>query len=103
MNAVNGKQSFDKRIKGRKPYSGHIFFAAKNGFNEGRLENYSPSGLFVRTKATLSIGEIVTIALPYLKTKQAKFQGQVLWRNHEGVGIELFKKRSVWHDYIRLH
>jgi hypothetical protein len=26
-----------------------------------------------------------------------------LWSNGEGVGIELFKKRSVWHDYIRLH
>ena len=103
MNAVNGKQRFDKRIKGRKPYSGHIFFAAKNGFNEGKLKNYSPSGLFIKTKATLSIGEVVTLALPYLKAKQAKFQGQVLWSNREGVGIELFKKRSDWLDYIRLH
>ena len=103
MKGMNGKQSFDKRIKGRRPYSGLIFFAAKNGFNEGRLENYSPSGLFIKTKASLSVGEIVTIALPYLKAKRAKFQGQVLWSNGEGVGIELFKKRSVWHDYIRLH
>ncbi len=53
MNVVNGKQNFDKRIKGRKPYSGHIFFAAKNGFNEGRLENYSPSGLFIKNKGDL--------------------------------------------------
>jgi len=103
MRIANRKIKINKRFNQRKPYSGHIFFVSKNGFNEGRLENYSPSGLFIRTKATLSIGEIVTIALPYLKTKQAKFQGQVLWRNHEGVGIELFKKRSVWHDYIRLH
>ena len=103
MNGVNAKQSFDKRVKGRKPYSGHIFFATKNGFNEGRLENYSPSGVFIKTKASLSIGEVVTIALPYLKAKQAKFQGQVLWRNREGVGRELFKKRNDWLDYIRLH
>ena len=103
MNGVNGKQSFEKRIKGRKPYSGHIFFAAKNGFHEGRLKNYSPSGLFIKTRASLSIGEIITIALQYLKTKQAKFQGQVLWSNREGVGIELFKKRNDWYDYIRMH
>ncbi len=103
MNIVNGKQNFEKRIKGRKPYSGNIFFTANNGFHEGRLQNYSPSGLFIRTKASLSIGEIITIALPYLKAKQVKYQGQVLWSSREGVGIELFKKRNVWRDYIRLH
>jgi hypothetical protein len=103
MNVVNGKQSLENRIKGRKPYSGHIFFATKNGFHEGRLENFSPSGLFIKTNAPLSIGEIITIALPYLKSKQAKYQGQILWGNHEGFGIELFKKRNGWHDYIRLH
>jgi hypothetical protein len=103
MNLANGKQSFEKRIKKRKPYAGHILFAAKNGFHEGMLKNYSPSGLFIKTGASLSIGEIITIALPYLKTKQAKHQGQVLWRNREGVGVELFKKRNDWYDYIRLH
>jgi len=103
MNVANGKQSLENRIKGRKPYSGHIFFATKNGFHEGRLENFSPSGLFIKTNAPLSIGEIITIALPYLKSKQAKYQGQILWGNHEGFGIELFKKRNGWHDYIRLH
>ena len=103
MNGVNRKQSFEKRIKGRKPYSGHIFFTAKNGFNEGSLKNYSASGLFIKTKASLSVGEIIIIALPYLNAKQAKYQGQVLWSNREGVGIELFKKRNVWYDYIRLH
>jgi Tfp pilus assembly protein PilZ len=103
MNVMNGNQSFENRTKGRKPYSGPIFFATKNGFHEGRLENFSPSGLFIKTNAALSIGEIVTIALPYLNAKQAKYQGQVLWNNREGVGIELFKKRGGWNDYIRLH
>jgi len=102
MNEMNEKQSFENRVKGRKPYSGPIFFATKKGFHEGRLENFSPSGLFIKTNASLSIGEIITIALPYLNAKQAKYQGQVLWNNREGVGIELFKKRNGWHDYIRL-
>ena len=103
MNGQNGKQSFEKRTKVRKPYSGHIFFTAKNGFNEGRLKNYSPSGLCIKTKASLSIGEVIIIALPYVKAKQAKYKGQVLWSNRECVGIELFKKRNDWYDYIRLH
>lgn len=103
MNLVNGKQIFEKRIKGRKSYTGHILFAAKNGFHEGRLKNYSSSGLFIKTRASLSIGEIITIALPYLKAKQAKLKGEVLWSNREGVGIELFKKRNDYYDYIRVH
>jgi hypothetical protein len=100
---MNGKQSIEKRIKGRRPYSGPIFFTTENGFHEGRLKNYSPSGLFIRTKASLFRGEIITIALPYLKAKQVKYQGQVLWSNREGIGIELFKKHNPWGDYIRLH
>ena len=103
MKIVNQKNSLDKRIKPRKPFSGNIFFTSKNGFYEGRLNNFSRYGLFIETTACLCVGEIITIALPYLKAKRAKFQGQVLWSNGEGVGIELFKKRSVWHDYIRLH
>jgi hypothetical protein len=100
---MNRQQSFEKRIKGRRPYSGPIFFTTENGFHEGRLKNYSPSGLFIKTKASLFRGEIITIALPYSNAKQAKYQGQVLWSNREGIGIELFKKRNPWGDYIRLH
>ena len=103
MNVIKGKQNMEKRLKGRKPYSGNIFFVAKNGFHEGRLKNYSHSGLFIKTNASLSIGELITIALPYSNATQAKTKGQVLWRNREGVGIELFKKRNDWYDYIRLH
>ena len=34
---------------------------AKNGFNEGRLKNFSRTGLFIDSKARLSVGEIITI------------------------------------------
>jgi PilZ domain len=102
MNLSRSKKNLEKRIKMRKPYSGHIFFTTKKGFHEGKLKNFSPSGLFIRTKASLSIGEIITIALPFSKANQAKYQGQVLWSNRDGVGIELFKKRNDYEDYIRL-
>ena len=84
-----------KRINQRKPYSGHIFFVSKNGFNEGWLKDFSRSGLFIITKASLSIGEIITIAIPFLKNKKVKCKGQILRRTKEGFGIELFGNRSV--------
>lgn len=94
MKIANKENSLDKRIKSRKLYSGKIFFASKNGFYEGRLKNFSRHGLFIETTACLSVGEIITIALPHLSGKDIKCKGQIIWRNREGCGIELFRKRS---------
>jgi len=94
MRFANKKNRFDKRINSRRRYSGVIFFTAKNGFYEGRLKNYSRYGLFIETKACLHVGEIITIALPQLKGKNIKCKGQIMWRNSQGFGIELYRKRS---------
>ena len=57
--------------------------------------NYSTHGLFIKTDEDLTLGEFITVALPYVEDKQIKFQGQILWRNSEGYGVELVRKRSV--------
>ena len=84
----------DKRLNQRRPYSGHIFFVSKDGFNEGKLKDYSRSGLFIVTKARLALGEIVTVAIPFVKDKSIKCRGQILRQDRDGFGIELFNKRS---------
>ena len=83
------------RIDERILYSGHIFFSTESGFFEGELKNYSTHGLFIKTQQNLSMGEFITVALPYVEDEQIKFQGQILWRNSEGYGIELLRERSV--------
>jgi hypothetical protein len=95
MRIINGKSKMNKRIYQRKPYSGHIFYVAKNGFNEGRLKDFSHYGLFIITKVHLPVGEVIAIALPYLKNKNIKVRGQILRRTKEGFGIELFRNRSL--------
>ena len=100
MDKLDRKSKMDKRINQRKPYSGHIFFVAKNGFNEGRLKDFSRTGLFINSKARLSVGEIITIAIPFLKNTKAKIKGQILRRTREGFGIELFKDRSAANQII---
>jgi len=81
------------RIDERIPYSGHIFFTTKSGFFEGELKNHSKHGLFIQSHEDLTVGEIITVALPYVEGKQIKLQGQIRWRNSEGYGVELIKKR----------
>ena len=97
----NTKNKRDMRINQRKAYSGHIFFVAKNGFNEGRLKDFSRSGLFINSKARLSVGDIITMALPFLKGNKVKCKGQVMRCTKEGVGIELFRNRSFSNVIIR--
>ena len=97
----NIKSKRDMRINQRKPYSGHIFFVTKKGFNEGRLKDFSRSGLFINSKARLSVGDIITMALPFLKGNKVKCKGQVMRRTKEGVGIELFRNRSFENVIIK--
>jgi len=101
MRIFNRKSNIDKRINQRKPYSGHIFFVAKNGFNEGRLRDFSRSGLFINSKARLSVGEIITIALPFLNGKKVKCKGQIMRSTNEGFGIELFRDRSFSRTIVK--
>ena len=84
----------DKRTDPRTHYSGHIFFTTKSGFFEGELTNYSRYGIFIETKADLTLGEIITVALPYVDNKQIKFQAQILRRNNKGYGLELLRERD---------
>ena len=95
MITTNKKSNMNKRINQRRPYSGEIFFVGKNGFNEGRLKNYSKSGLFIITKVHLLVGEIITVAIPNAKDKRIKCKGQVMRRDRDGFGIDLFRKRSA--------
>jgi hypothetical protein len=88
------KKDRENRIDKRIPYSGHIFFSTKSGFFEGELENYSANGLFIKTQEDINLGEFITVALPYLGDKLIKLQGQILWRNNRGYGIELVRKRD---------
>ena len=101
MRIFNRKSNMNKRINQRKPYSGHIFFVAKNGFNEGRLKDFSKSGLFINSKARLSVGEIITMALPFVSGKRIKCKGQIMRSTKDGFGIELFRNRSFANVIIK--
>ena len=87
-------ESIEKRTEPRETHSGHIFFSAKNGVHEGKIKNFSKHGLFIATSISLPIGELITVALPYLGASADKCKGQIIWCNKEGLGIELFRKRN---------
>ena len=41
-----------------------------------------------------TLGEFITVALPFVEGKQIKLQAKILWQNSEGFGVELVRKRG---------
>jgi len=95
MKIADNAKTFERRFYPRTPYSGHIFFASKDRFFEGKLINFSRYGLYIKTSEALDLEEVLTIALPFSDGRQCKCKGQVVWCNHAGIGVELFKKRTA--------
>lgn len=84
----------ERRIEKRHACSEEIFFATAKQLYEGRLKDYSRNGLFIRTKEVLSIGEMITVVDPNPDGGNEKRKGQILWKNMEGFGVELYRKRD---------
>ena len=84
----------ERRIEKRHACSEPIFFATQKRLYEGQLKDYSRNGLFIRTKEALAIGEMITVVDPHPEGENLKRKGQILWRNTEGFGVELYRRRN---------
>jgi hypothetical protein len=93
MKTLKIHQNIELRREKRHACSEKIFFATRNRLYEGQLKNYSRTGLFIKTKEVLAIGEIITVVDPHPAGENQKRKGQILWRNDEGFGIELYRHR----------
>jgi hypothetical protein len=94
MKALKGDQNIERRIEKRHACSEEIFFATEKRLYEGELKNYGRNGLYVKSKNVLSVGEIITVVDPHPNGGNIKRKGQILWRNKEGFGVELYKNRN---------
>ena len=82
MAFANKGSNMAKRNNERRPYSGHIFFVAKDGFNEGRLKDYNKSGLFIITK--------IHLRYTFLERQTDKVQG-----TYSSAGQRRVRNRAV--------
>jgi len=93
MKTIKIDKHFERRIEKRHACSELIFFATRNRLFEGQLKDYSRNGLFIKTKEALPIGEVITVVDPHPEAGNQKRKGQILWRNNEGFGLELYRRR----------
>ena len=72
----------------RKPYKQTTMFSTKNGIFEGTTKNISSSGVFIMSKESFEVGQILTLALQYKNGETVKIKGQIVWINDEGFGLK---------------
>ena len=92
MNALKMYKHFERRIEKRYASSELIFFATRSRLDEGWLKDYSLSGLFIKTKEIIPIGEVITVVDPHPTGMNQKRHGQIIWRNNEGFGVEIYRR-----------
>ena len=102
MKALKIDQNIERRIEKRHACSEDIFFATQSRLYEGQLKDYGRNGLFIKTKEALPLGEMITVVDPNPDGGNKKRKGQILWRNKEGFGVELYRYRNEReHNVIR--
>ena len=72
----------------RKPYKQTTKFSTENGIFEGTTKNISSSGVFIMSKESFEVGQILTLALKSKNGKNFKIKGQIVWTNDEGFGLK---------------
>jgi len=88
MTNSENKSFFNKRIEPRYSYVGFVFFVYQKSLNEARLENWSRSGLCMKTKKYFHKGEMITLSLPPSKYKDHTRKAKVVWKNSECCGVQ---------------
>ena len=91
MHAVTIESNTDRRQNERIAYNRYVFFATRKQFFQGELRDFSQHGLFIKSTARLTVGDIITVALPYSNNRNEKRKGQIVWRNKVGFGVELYR------------
>lgn len=90
----NQKKDIDTRKHSRKQYTKSVLYAADNQILEGTSQNISPSGIFLKTKDKLRVGQTMILSLPSKTEKGLKIRGEVVWSNHQGCGVKFLKKKG---------
>ncbi len=94
MKALKIGRNIERRIEKWHACSEEIFFATQSRLYEGQLKDYGRNGLFIKTKEVLPVGEMITVVDPHPDGGNKKRKGQILWRNKEGFGVELYRYRN---------
>ena len=90
----NQREGIDERKYPRRPSAKSVHYAANNQILKGTSQNISFSGILIKTENKLGVGQSVILSLPSRTKKRLQIRGEVVWSNHEGVGVKFVRKKE---------
>ena len=79
----------DLRKHPRKSYSKPVFFASQNQYYKGLIYDICKGGMFIKTKDSFSVGQIIRLVIPGTKIDNgAMLRGKVVRFDNNGVGVK---------------
>ena len=77
----------------RKSYSSIVSFTAKDRTYKGASKDLSSGGMFIETNESFSVGEIITVTIPFAdKKRNIKVPAEIMRIIDEGIGVKFIKK-----------
>jgi|SRR5210317_1124641 Tfp pilus assembly protein PilZ len=90
----NQREGIDERKYPRRTSSNSVHYAANNQILKGTSQNISFSGILIKTKNKLGVGQTVILSLPSKTEKRLQIRGEVVWSNDEGCGVKFVRKKE---------
>ncbi|MBW2259532.1 MAG: PilZ domain-containing protein [Deltaproteobacteria bacterium] len=94
LKKLEEKTGIYKRKHPRKPYVSEVDFSDGDQAYKELIQDISPSGLFIETRAPLAVGQEITLLLSFPdQERPMKILGEVVRATDEGIGVR-FKHPS---------
>lgn len=90
----NQREGVEERKYPRRPSAKSLHYAANNQILKGTSQNISFSGILIKTKNKLSVGQTIILSLPSKSKKKLQIRGEVVWSDHEGVGVKFVRNKE---------
>jgi len=80
----------------RKPYENKVHFTIKDNAYTGVSRDISSGGMFIKTAESFSVGQVMTLTIPFPKQKKKiKIPAEIVRSTSDGIGVEFMKKIEV--------
>ena len=77
----------------RKLYSSTVSFSVRDRSYKGISKDISSGGMFIETNESFSVGEIISLTIPFAdKKRNIKVPAEIMRITDEGIGVKFIKK-----------
>ena len=80
----------ERRKKQRVTCSESTFFSTGKEIQEILIKDIGDNGIFVESDMAVTVGQIITIAVPSSENKGSKYRGKIAWSKQGGFGVHLY-------------